>query len=331
MKNKRLKIARIERDMSQDELAKAVGVTRQTIGAIENGRQPYTTVSEISCIGYSADGFDKRGSVIVDGYVLDQYSMDEYENTLRVVTTTSQGTQQERKSSWGNADLAVPMFPRYTSANLYVIDLGSMRVMASVEQFAPVGETVRSARFDGTQAYVCTAIQQTDPVFFFDLSNLANITVKETGTIQGFSTSLVNFAEGYLLGIGRGGNGNELKLEIYTEGDEMVEPYCKYELPCTDYDPDYKCYYIDREKGLIGLGIYTWDKVYLDPGVYQYDNYRFGYIVLHFDGESISEVLRIEYGTRDKMNEMRGVYIDGYYYVFNRGRLDVEKLEFATE
>lgn len=37
MKNKRLKIARIEMDMSQDELAKAVGVTRQTIGAIENG------------------------------------------------------------------------------------------------------------------------------------------------------------------------------------------------------------------------------------------------------------------------------------------------------
>ena len=37
MKNKRLKIARIEHDMSQDDLAKAVGVTRQTIGAIENG------------------------------------------------------------------------------------------------------------------------------------------------------------------------------------------------------------------------------------------------------------------------------------------------------
>ena len=37
MKNKRLKIARIEKDMSQEGLAKAVGVTRQTIGAIENG------------------------------------------------------------------------------------------------------------------------------------------------------------------------------------------------------------------------------------------------------------------------------------------------------
>ena len=37
MKNKRLKIARIGMDMSQEDLAKAVGVTRQTIGAIENG------------------------------------------------------------------------------------------------------------------------------------------------------------------------------------------------------------------------------------------------------------------------------------------------------
>lgn len=37
MKNKRLKIARIERDMSQEDLARAVGVTRQTIGAIESG------------------------------------------------------------------------------------------------------------------------------------------------------------------------------------------------------------------------------------------------------------------------------------------------------
>lgn len=37
MKNKRMKIARIERDMKQDDLAKAVGVTRQTIGLIEAG------------------------------------------------------------------------------------------------------------------------------------------------------------------------------------------------------------------------------------------------------------------------------------------------------
>lgn len=37
MKNKKMKIARIECDMNQEDLAKSVGVTRQTIGLIEAG------------------------------------------------------------------------------------------------------------------------------------------------------------------------------------------------------------------------------------------------------------------------------------------------------
>ena len=38
MKNKRMKIARIEKDLSQEQLAEKVGVTRQTIGMIEAGK-----------------------------------------------------------------------------------------------------------------------------------------------------------------------------------------------------------------------------------------------------------------------------------------------------
>ena len=37
MKNKRMKIARIEKDLSQEQLAERLGVTRQTIGLIESG------------------------------------------------------------------------------------------------------------------------------------------------------------------------------------------------------------------------------------------------------------------------------------------------------
>lgn len=37
MKNLKMKFARIEKDLSQIELAKLVGVTRQTIGMIEAG------------------------------------------------------------------------------------------------------------------------------------------------------------------------------------------------------------------------------------------------------------------------------------------------------
>ena len=37
MKNKKMKLARLEKDMKQADLAQAVGVTRQTIGLIEAG------------------------------------------------------------------------------------------------------------------------------------------------------------------------------------------------------------------------------------------------------------------------------------------------------
>ncbi|MBR2569844.1 MAG: helix-turn-helix transcriptional regulator [Paenibacillus sp.] len=38
MKNLRMKMARVEKDLSQDELARIVGVSRQTIGLIELGK-----------------------------------------------------------------------------------------------------------------------------------------------------------------------------------------------------------------------------------------------------------------------------------------------------
>ena len=38
MKNLRMKAARVGRDLSQEDLAERVGVTRQTIGMIEAGR-----------------------------------------------------------------------------------------------------------------------------------------------------------------------------------------------------------------------------------------------------------------------------------------------------
>ena len=38
MKNIKMKLASIEKDMSQEDLAAAIGVTRQTIGLIESGK-----------------------------------------------------------------------------------------------------------------------------------------------------------------------------------------------------------------------------------------------------------------------------------------------------
>lgn len=301
--------------------------TQNAYGEIKNNKQDYRVVSEISCMKYGADGFDYHGSVMVDGFVLDQYSMDEYEGMLRVVTTTTSATRELRDPFDDNREV-ISMFVQNRNASLHVVDLASMEIIASVEEFAPKGETVQSVRFEGNAAYVCTAIAMTDPVFFFDLSDPTNITYKETGTIAGFSTSLVDFGDGFLLGIGRGSNGNELKLEVYTEGEEMVESYCQYVRPLCDYYPEYKCYYIDRENGLVGLGIYTWDKIlYEEYHAYSYDNYRYEYIVLHFDGERISEVLSATYPDANyDLSEMRGVYVDGYFYVLGGNHFEVKPL-----
>ena len=43
MKN-RLKVARAESDLTQEELAKRIGVSRQTINAVESGRYVPSTV-----------------------------------------------------------------------------------------------------------------------------------------------------------------------------------------------------------------------------------------------------------------------------------------------
>ena len=238
--------------------------------------------TEVSGLRYAGEKLSLLGSVVVPGYVKDQYSLDEYEGILRLVTTTD--------------------FTAATSASLYCIDLANWKVAASVENFAPKGETVRSVRFDKTAAYVCTAIEISDPVFFFDLSDLNNITYKDTGTIAGFSTSLVNFGNGFLLGIGVGAEWASLKVEVYEEATADVVSVCAYELPSVNFSEFYKSYLIDRENQLIGLG-YTDQSEMIDR-----------YLLLSFDGYRLHVLA--DFPLFGDCQTKRAAYIDGSLYAF---------------
>ena len=275
-----------------------------------DGGEVNRSVTDISAISYRQSEMNYLGTATVEGYIKDQYSLDEHEGMLRVVTTTDSYLQRVTDYNFGGSaedSIAVSVSNLGTNANLYIINLDDYKVIASVESFAPRGETVKSVRFDGTDAYVCTAIERKDPVFFFDLSDVNNITYKETGTIEGFSTSLVNLGEGYLLGIGTGSSWASLKIEIYEEVKDGVESVAAFELENTYYSEDYKAYYIDRENNMVGLGIETYAN-----SKYDYDYSR--YILLQFDGYKIHEILneRLGGGNDDK----RGVLIDGYFYMF---------------
>jgi len=282
-------------------------------------------MTEITALRYK-DAFEKKGTVVVRGYVKDQWSMDEYEGILRVVTTTNATTVHETYAgSSVSAEILVTATGN-SNASLYCINLKDFQVVASVEDFAPPREEVQSVRFDKETAYVCTSIEMSDPVFFFDLSDLNNITYKDTGKIDGFSSSLVNFGDGYLLGIGQE-NWNNFKAEIYTETEDGVEGFCKYVLENVDYSADYKSYYIDRENQLLGLGItdFSGDSV-VDYTTGQKGNSR--YILLHFDGYNLVELINVE--LKGDNNLKRGVLVEGYLYLFGKEDFQVLATPFVV-
>lgn len=278
----------------------------------ENGQK--LSMTDISRLYYSPSGFDYKNTYTVCGSVKDQYSLDEKEGILRVVTTTN--------ASSANGSLLT------NNASLYCIEIESGETVASVENFAPQGESVYSVRFSGDSAYVCTALYVApeifkDPVYFFDLSDMQNITYTETGTIAGYSSSLIDLGEGYLLGVGVGDNG-VFKLSVYTEENGRVITVCEHtEDVYRNYSENYKSYFIDRENNLFGLALS--------------DAPRFGqscYALFGFDGYKIKTIFfdKIEDEGSDKpnvdfdINNVRACLIDGELYVFADTTLTVRKI-----
>lgn len=288
----------------------------------EDGTFTRNSMTEISCLTYGGDSFAGKGNVTIRGYVKDQWSMDEYEGVLRVFATTNATTIREEYDRSGtvvSADILQTATGK-SNASLYCIDLSTFAIVASVIDFAPPREEIQSVRFDKETAYVCTSIELSDPVFFFDLSDLTNITYKDTGTIEGFSTSLINLGNGYLLGIGRSNTWSGFKVEVYEETEDDVRSVCAYELENAEYSTEYKSYYVDRFNQLIGIGV-------IDQSYYNTDknsDQACRYILLHFDGYELTELVNVS--LPGKPVNMRGVYIDGYMYMFGKGEFKVEKI-----
>ncbi len=261
--------------------------SQRTYTAEEDGEE----MTEITCFSYGNGDLKKQGSVVVEGAINKPYSMDEYNGIFRVVTT---------------------VYTPYTSASIYCVDLDTWQVVGSVENFSPEGEDVQSVRFDKEKAFVCTAeikIIMTDPVYVFNLSDPKNITYVDTGTMDGYSSSLIQLSDGiHCIGIGKqGGNDWEtednLKVDIYRETESKLEIVATYTADAT-FASWYQCYFINRKLGLVGIPVFKktgWE-----------------YVVLHWDGENLTELCTVEIVGRGPLFPRAFLDEDtGYFYVLN--------------
>ncbi|MFC4354037.1 beta-propeller domain-containing protein [Chryseomicrobium palamuruense] len=119
----------------------------------------------------------------LEGHLLNQFSMDEYNGHFRVVTTEG--------DAWNEKQLS--------ENHLFILDANMNRV-GEIKGLAK-DERIYSARFMGDKAYMVT-FKETDPLFVFDVADPKNPKVLGELKIPGFSNYLHPVGENHLLGIG---------------------------------------------------------------------------------------------------------------------------------
>lgn len=129
----------------------------------------------------------------IPGYLLNQFSLDEYEGHLRVAVTVGE--------RWGVG----------TQVNdMYVLD-DELEIVGSVLDLG-LTERIYSARFIGDRGYVVT-FRQIDPFYVFDLSDPENPKMTGELKIPGYSSYLEAIDTDTVLGVGE--ENGEVKVSLF--------------------------------------------------------------------------------------------------------------------
>jgi uncharacterized secreted protein with C-terminal beta-propeller domain len=155
---------------------------------VTDGR-PDEVVTEIHKFDISrTDVTDYVATGQVEGYLLNQFAMDEHDGRLRVASTTS-------PNWWGSG------FDSESMVTVLEEDGGELAEVGKVDGLGKT-EQIYSVRFIEDVAYVVT-FRQTDPLYTVDLSEPTDPRVVGELKILGYSAYLHPLGEGLLMGIGQ--------------------------------------------------------------------------------------------------------------------------------
>ena len=224
------------------------------------------TTTHIYSLSYKND-LTLKASASLDGNLLNQFAMDEYNGVVRVALTV-----------WGEK-----------ATNSIVTLNKDLEVLDSLTGLAPT-ESIYSVRFVQDRAYVVT-FEQIDPFFVIDLSVPSNIRVLGELKIPGYSTYLHPLSDTLVLGFGRDVKvepdgrliNGAMKLSLFDVSNESapidkVNILIGSEYSWGDISYDHKALMVNPQKQL--LGFFVTSSVYTShDGREEYKNTSTYYVI----------------------------------------------------
>jgi inhibitor of cysteine peptidase len=203
------------------------------------------TTTAIHKIGIDDGAITYLAGGEVSGILKNQFAMDEYNNNLRVATTSSVYTNQGQ----------------YEYNNVFVLD-SAMKTIGSITHIAEQ-EKIYSTRFMGDRLYMVT-FKRIDPFFVIDLSNPTAPKILGKLKIPGYSDYLHPYDKNLVIGLGKETGTNDwggvsaqgLKLALFDVSDvEHPRQVGKVEIGDAGSDSaalsDHKAFLFDKQKNLL--------------------------------------------------------------------------------
>ena len=315
------------------------------IDAINNDNYSYKSKTKI----YKFNIDNKKGvtyltNTTIEGSTINQYSLDEYNDNIRIALETDDGTR------------------------IAILDK-NLKLLGETEKLEE-NEKMYASRFIGDKAYLVT-YKNTDPLFVIDLKNPKHPKVLGELKIPGYSTYLHPYDENHLIGIGmdtkevinRDNNGNVTSSRATITGMKM----CLFDVTDINHPKEIdktvigdsrtvsailtnpKAILFSKEKQLLAIPVNNYQEDFKVEETDSYDeeienftqkdNYiSEGYFVYHIDlkGFKLKGVINHEKDTTPRYyyypsKLLRGLYIEDNLYTVSESEIKINKLEDLKE
>jgi uncharacterized secreted protein with C-terminal beta-propeller domain len=224
----------------------------------------------------------------VQGFMLSQWSMSEYDGFLRVATTDS--------PDWWWDDIDSESYVKVLEdRDGELAEVGSVGGIGN-------GERIYSVRFMGDVGYVVT-FRQTDPLYTIDLSDPTDPVVAGELELLGYSAYLHPVGDGLLLGVGQDatdeGRTTGTQISLFDVSDpanpQRLQQYTlEHGSSEVEWDHHAFLYWEPTEMAVVPVQTWWWDEETETEGGFA------GAVAVHVDRDGIEELAKITHDETGK-------------------------------